>query len=284
MCLNVLHIRAMARVSATVLILLNGAQAQAPSEYSRNLRGSGMRILKSSAAIFNFSECFAEGSGFDKPPLLNSSDFDDLLLPAPDLNGTIEDIAIMKFTQQSRTPETCMAQWAFLSNENVFAYSAAIGANLEKEAPTFSKCITAFYSESVELVKDHFKDQVQRPRPFLSHPDLKTCIAKEGSYSYPSGHATFYALTSELLTAIYPELKERLQQVGNSGVYARAIAGVHWPSDVEAGRALGRSAASKIMETPLWHEFISAPGDKVAKEFESIQRLEPGAGLSVLIR
>lgn len=243
-----------------------------------------MLTLRRSADSFSFSECFAEGSDFDKLPLLNSSDFDDLLLPAPELNGTIEDIAIMKFTQQSRTPETCMAQWAFLSKDNIFAYNAAIGSNLEKDAPTFSKCIAAFYSEFVEDVKDHFKRQVQRPRPFLSHPDLKPCIAKEGGYSHPSGHATFYAFTSELLSAIYPDLKDRLQQVGNSGVYARAIGGVHWPSDVEAGRALGRSAASKIMETPFWNKFISAPGNKVAKEFESIQRLQPGAGLPVLTR
>eukprot|EP00931_Biecheleriopsis_adriatica_P074197 TRINITY_DN48313_c0_g1_i1.p1 TRINITY_DN48313_c0_g1~~TRINITY_DN48313_c0_g1_i1.p1 ORF type:complete len:276 (+),score=42.43 TRINITY_DN48313_c0_g1_i1:85-912(+) len=275
----------MARMSAIVLLLLSGTGAQPSVEFSRSLRGSADNVLKRSKKdSFSFSECFAEGSAFDKPPLLNSSDFDSLLLPAPDLNGTIEDLAILKFSQESRSPETVISQWAFLSNNHIFAYNAAIGANLEKEAPTFSKCITTFYKESVKDVKNHFKNKIQRLRPFLSHPDLKPCIPEESGYSYPSGHATFYGLTAELLTAFYPDLEERLKQVGSAGVYARVIGGVHYPSDVEAGRQLGRSAAEQIMKTSLWNAFLSMPGEKVTEELARIQKLRPAAGLPVLTR
>lgn len=264
-------------------MFLSGAKGQAPAEFFRNLRGSSRSTLTSSSEdSFIFSDCFAEGSGFEKPPLLNSSEFDSLLLPAPDLNGTREDLADMRFSQESRTPDLVIAQWAFLSNQNIFAYSAAVGANLEKEAPTFAKCIASFYSESVEDVKDQFKNAVQRPRPYVSNPDLKPCIPKESGYSYPSGHATFYALTSELLTSVYPELETRLRQVGRSGVYARAIGGVHYPSDVEAGQKLGWSAAVKIMETPLWKAFLSTPGEKVTKELARIQETQPAVGRPTL--
>lgn len=269
----------MARVSAVILILVSGAEAQSSFERTRSLRGSENNALKSSRkGSFRFSECFAADSGFDQPPILNSSDFDSLLLPAPDLNGTIEDLAILKFSQESRSPETCNAQRGFLSCYNIFAYNAAIGANIEDVAPTFSECIVTLFSESLKDVKDHFKNKIQRPRPFLRHPDLKPCIPKEFSYSYPSGHATFYSFTAELLTAVYPELEERLKQVGSRGVYARVIGGVHYPSDVEAGRKLGQSAAAKIMKTSLWNAFLSTPGEKVTKELAAIQLLQPTVG------
>merc|ERR1712232_871692 len=197
---------------------------------------------------FKFTDCFADGSGISEPPPLDSSDFESLLLPAPALNGTDGNLAILKYSQRSRTPEQVIAQWAFISSKNIFAYNAALGANLERDAPTFAKCITSF-SKPIKAVKNEFKEMVQRQRPFLSHPDLKPCLPAEFSFSYPSGHATFYSSTPEFLSAVFPDLKERVAQVGTAGVFARSKCGVHYPSDVDAGQMLGRSAASQIMET-----------------------------------
>jgi acid phosphatase (class A) len=278
----------MARVCSVACILfLRGTAAQSLTDFSGRLRGSesGKAVFNSFAdESFKFSTCFAEGSGFDKPPSLNASDFESLLLPAPSLNGTKEDLAILRFTQESRSPETVMQQYAFLSNKNIFAFDAAMGANLEKDAPTFAKCMAAFYDSSVGDVKDHFKDLIKRDRPFVHHSDIKPCLPLESSFSYPSGHATFYALISELLSGFKPELKERLQEVGKAGVYARVIGGVHYPSDVEGGRKLGRAAAKSIMETPLWKALLSKPSDIVKKELETIQEHQPYAGLPIQTR
>merc|ERR1712113_1275316 len=128
-----------------------------------------------------------------------------------------------------------------------------------------------------------FKEQFQRLRPFLNHPDLKPCLPSEFSFSYPSGHATFYSSTSELLSAVYPDLKDRLLQVGIAGVFARANCGVHYPSDVEAGQKLGKSAALKMMATPEWKAFLSAPGKRVAEDLENIKKTRPHSGLPVLV-
>jgi len=281
----------MARVcSVACIVFLRRAAAQSLTDFGGSLRGSGKAVAYVGQVAyvadesFKFSMCFAEGSGFDKPPSLNTSDFESLLLPAPSLNGTKEDLAILKFTQESRSPETVIAQYAFLSNQNIFAFDAAMGANLEKDAPTFSKCMAAFYGDSVNDVEDHFKDLIKRDRPFVHHSDIKPCLPLESSFSYPSGHATFYALTSELLSGVKPDLKERLQEVGKEGVYARVIGGVHYPSDVEGGRKLGRAAAEKIMATPLWNAFVSTPSEIVAKELELIQEHQPYAGLPTQTR
>jgi len=127
-------------------------------------------------------------------------------------------------------------------------------------------------------------DLIKRDRPFVHHSDIKPCLPEESGFSYPSGHATYYALTSELLSGVKPELKERLQEVGKAGVYARVIGGVHYPSDVEGGRKLGRAAAEKIMETPLWKAFLSKPSEIVTKELELIQEHQPYAGLPIQTR
>ena len=99
-------------------------------------------------------------------------------------------------------------------------------------------------------VKNKLKDAIGRQRPFLSHRELKPCLPREYSESYPSGHSTWYVTTSLLLADLLPERKERLLQVGRQGMAARVTCGMHYPSDVEAGQRLAEAAALQIIGSP----------------------------------
>jgi acid phosphatase (class A) len=57
-----------------------------------------------------------------------------------------------------------------------------------------------------------------------------------GDLSYPSGHATYGYLMAYLLADMVPERRDQL--IARAGVFAsqRAVCGVHFPSDLEAGR------------------------------------------------
>src|SRR5690606_21479592 len=59
------------------------------------------------------------------------------------------------------------------------------------------------------------------------------------SYSYPSGHAAVGAMMAIVLADMVPERRAELFARGWEYGEARVISGVHFPSDVEAGRILG---------------------------------------------
>jgi acid phosphatase (class A) len=59
------------------------------------------------------------------------------------------------------------------------------------------------------------------------------------SPSYPSGHATVGAMNAVLLAQMVPERRDALFARGWAYGDARVISGVHFPSDIEAGRILG---------------------------------------------
>ncbi|CAE7316543.1 phoN, partial [Symbiodinium pilosum] len=231
---------------------LNAVQRRASVEREDEPRSCG----------FNFSHCFAEPPAGGKLLDLRPGEFESLLVPAPAPNGTAQDMASLRFSLMANSVSTVLHQWQFLSDENIFAYSPAVGANLEKTAPTLSACIMAFY-KPIRQVKDYFKEKIQRPRPFQTHTSVKPCMPEETSFSYPSGHATFYSATSELLVPWFRAHSQRLEYIGVSGSKARALCGVHYKSDENAGMKLGKMAAIEIMQTPQWQSFVAKPSQQV---------------------
>jgi acid phosphatase (class A) len=82
-----------------------------------------------------------------------------------------------------------------------------------------------------------------RPAASSPLPPDSPCTPSTGenaySYSYPSGHATVGTMMAILLAEIVPERRTALFAAGWEYGEARVISGVHFPSDVEAGRILG---------------------------------------------
>jgi acid phosphatase (class A) len=109
-----------------------------------------------------------------------------------------------------------------------------------------------------------------RDRPFVADPNvypsdpvmLGACNEKDGqagsppmpacphgvSYSYPSGHSTFGVLTAILLAQMVPEKHDALLARGWAYGRARVVNGVHYPTDVEAGRIAASVMAALMMQ------------------------------------
>ena len=94
---------------------------------------------------------------------------------------------------------------------------------------------------------------VQRERPFITYPDILK-RTEGGGYSFPSGHtsAAFYAATS--ISILFPKwyvIAPSLLWASAVG-YSRMYQGVHYPTDVLAGAAVGAGSAWVTSKFQHW--------------------------------
>ena len=199
--------------------------------------------------------------------------------PAPLSPEERDDLAVLRWLQRYRTPEQVADTWLLL-DRNLALFSPALGVDLSKSAPALLRGLRPFLSQ-VDEASSQLKLEAKRARPYLSNPDQQPCLPPEKGYSFPSGHATWYAAAAELLAALVPERRERLLQVGSHGGASRVMCGVHYPTDVEAGLRLGRAAAVQIQETAQWQAFRS--DSNVQAELQQLKAVSPGS-LPYLVR
>jgi acid phosphatase (class A) len=174
------------------------------------------------------------------------------LLPPPPANDsakTREEVGEILTIQVTRTPEM-EARAKADAEENVWRYSDVIdNAKFTKEnLPKFS----AFFDRIVETeaaVVDPAKDVWKRTRPHLLYPDLiKPVVPLSKSGSYPSGHTTVGTLMGVVLSDMVPEKKAAIMNRAWEFGWNRVIGGIHYPSDIEAGRISGIAIAQTIMQ------------------------------------
>jgi acid phosphatase (class A) len=122
-------------------------------------------------------------------------------------------------------------------------------------AHTFFDCVADAAEENAHQAKDIFK----RTRPYKL-PDNNLHILKvpkpDDSPSYPSGHATYGAVTGLLLALMLPEKKDaiikRIEDYGES----RLISGVHYRSDVYAGQISGAAISASVLSNKKYRQLF----------------------------
>jgi membrane-associated phospholipid phosphatase len=87
-----------------------------------------------------------------------------------------------------------------------------------------------------------------RPRPGVADPALSTVIATPNSPSYPDEHAATAGAAATVLAGLFPDQAERFDAMAQEAADSRVMAGVAYPSDVEAGLALGKAVGELVME------------------------------------
>ena len=82
-----------------------------------------------------------------------------------------------------------------------------------------------------------------RERPFITHTSIDMKAVPLDRYSFPSGHTLHAVSFAWQATAHFPELGWVLLPLAALIAGSRVVLGLHYPSDVLAGAAIGAALA-----------------------------------------
>ena len=84
--------------------------------------------------------------------------------------------------------------------------------------------------------------------------------------AYPSGHATFAYTNAFLLQQLFPEAKDIIMKDAYDCAHSREILGVHFPSDSEAGKVLGKLLIDEMLKTKKFQTDLFAAREEISKQ------------------
>lgn len=172
------------------------------------------------------------------------------LLPDPAAEGSAESLAELELVRQQVAARTSADEALALSEERVtlFTYAPVIGPDLVPGRYPKLEALMVQMEKSGGAVIREAKQHWSRPRPFMVDSGIKA-LSVEKSFGYPSGHGTRGMLYALVLAEIFPSRREALLVHGRALGWHRVQSGVHYPSDIQAGRVLGLAIFAELMRS-----------------------------------
>jgi acid phosphatase (class A) len=170
--------------------------------------------------------------------------------PAADSLVTRAELGVVLQLQDLRTPALAKRAQE-IENETLFGFAAEVAGpwfaadRLPKTAALF-----AAVREDFIPVNRGAKAVWPRQRPPFVDPRVKPCVEFSDSGAYPSGHGIQSALWAALLGELLPEHAAGFQARALETRRMKLFTGVHYPSDLEAGRILGEALAREMLKSP----------------------------------
>ncbi|VVE56831.1 acid phosphatase [Pandoraea anhela] len=196
-----------------------------------------------------------------------------LIPPPPEANtqAAADDLDEVLALQRTRTKaELSLADGD--TRRSVFRFADVIGDAFNKErlpeTDAFFDRLGREGEKSVSAAKAFWK----RARPYTVSSKVEPGIVTgRKSPSYPSGHATFAYLSAVILSEMFPEMRSRIYARAEAFARGRVVGGVHFPSDVAAGKISGIVIAASMLENPQFRMDLA----RATKEARSALGLPP---------
>lgn len=175
--------------------------------------------------------------------------------PPPGSDGAKADLAILLWLQRIRSPgEVRRAETEVSIHLGIF--SEVTGKDLTYGPFAHTRALADDLLKDMRQVVGPLKKNFARPRPYEVYHQVKPAVQLEPSYSYPSGHATWAMAEATVLALLQPQRREAILERGRLVGYDRALGGVHYPSDVDAGLQLGPVFAQAWLTLPAHQRLL----------------------------
>jgi acid phosphatase (class A) len=140
-------------------------------------------------------------------------------------------------------------------------YSCALGRAIGPSTTPTTERLLRRVELDVRTVGTPPKGLYNRTRPPIGD-DRPICVAREDwmktNASYPSGHAMTGWAWGLILGELAPARLGKLMAAGGAIGDSRVICGVHYQSDVEAGRQLGAALVARLHAEPAFQKDLAA--------------------------
>jgi membrane-associated phospholipid phosphatase len=200
-----------------------------------------------------------------------------------------------QFRQQMRLVET----WANARMERLPEIMTQVDSpygywsSLLNLHPEFSRATLELMENALAFcssVLQRMKFALVCPRPTDYSSRTQPVIVARGFFAFPSGHATEAFMMARLLALLMKApassmTEQQLQQLAARVATNRVVAGVHFPVDGVAGRALGESLAEYLAyragRSAGWasRTFDAGKADLTALDLDLAVPIAPGAAL-----
>ena len=173
--------------------------------------------------------------------------------PAPESAATRTELDELLTMQASRTAGQVQAARADRKTR-VERFYGALGIDLGAPPPLPRlRRLAERVEDDVRLHVRAVKRRYLRLRPHEIEPRLEPCIRDvQADQSYPSGHAAFGYAMAYLLAQLVPERRAELEARAAEFARQRMVCGVHFRSDLEAGRLAAQRLLAEMQRSPAF--------------------------------
>lgn len=181
--------------------------------------------------------------------------------PGPQHPVTLAELDELRQIQKTRTPERVAVAKADVE-ETVFRLMIVFNRPLTPEQLPKTAAFFKKLTVDEEFATGPAKKGFARPRPYAAASDLQPVCPLSKSGAYPSGHTTIGYYMGVVLVAMVPEQRDAIFARTQDFAESRMICGVHYRSDIEAGRTAGTVLAAVAMNHPQFKaEFAEAKAE-----------------------
>jgi acid phosphatase (class A) len=192
--------------------------------------------------------------------------------PPPDGSGTkAGDVATFRATRGLQGS----LRWRLAASDADFGpgpmlrdFSCALGVRLDPAtAPALGRLLGRLTVDSSNVERST-KAFYRRPRPFVEIGG-PICVKPDDyltkSYSYPSGHSTYSWTVALVLDEIAPDRTGAILARARTYGENRVVCGVHYESDVQAGRLAATALFGALQPDPAFRKDIEAARTELAR-------------------
>ena len=198
-----------------------------------------------------------------------------VLLPPPPAPGSAQQAADLDTYKRTRALRDT-PRWALASKDANLKFPAAASTFecalqipiSQESTPNLNMLLRRTVADA-SLATYAAKDKYQRQRPFVAEkessctPAEEAMLSKDGSY--PSGTAALGWAWALVLVQAAPQRMDAILQRGHAYGYSRVTCGVHWQSDVEAGRVIGAATVARLQTDPTFAAQVALARDEVTQ-------------------
>jgi acid phosphatase (class A) len=176
------------------------------------------------------------------------------LLPPPPAPGSADQRAELDtmLRVQSERDSAQVERARADATVSVFRFADAFANSPDFAARSLPLTAALFHDLEAEesAIMEPAKVGFARPRPFTAEPRLAPILERPRSASYPSGHSTWAYAAGLVLADMVPERRAEILARAAEYAHNRVVAGVHYPSDVQAGQLAGTALAAMLFACP----------------------------------